>query len=225
MAEQRHSRRRFLKYAGVGIVATAAGAGYLTKNYWYPLTQSTISKPTETISPVTNEPPVLNSSPPPTSRELPTNPPATLSPPKSPMSEDEKMVRELLEKDWVAAFNSNNLDRMLSLYTEDVTLFAEPSFSYRGLRGDHSLSWHYNYNFSHHWGIIYYKIVTVNISDNKAEALSYLTVDKGAETQMGLSEYSRYKLRKITEITKGRTTTKLPKPIWRIYDEYEVWIY
>jgi len=149
-----------------------------------------------------------------------TSTPSSLSPMYSPsptststpseiesMSEDEKRVREFLEKDWVEAFNSNNLDRMLSLYTEDVTLFSEPSYSYSGLRGDHSLSWHYSYNFSNHWRIVYYRIATVNISDNKAEALSYVTVDKGPGTTMGLSEYSQYKLRKITEITKGRITT------------------
>jgi hypothetical protein len=53
MAEKPHSRRRFLKYAGAGVLAAAAGIGYLTKDYWSsnvptPTTPSPTSLPTET---------------------------------------------------------------------------------------------------------------------------------------------------------------------------------
>jgi len=200
------------------IIGAAIAGGVVAAITWYKLsTPSLFSTPTLSSSPMLTTSP----SPTPTSTPSSSPTPSVIPPPTETISEDEKMVREFLEKDWVETFNSNNLDRMLSLYTEDAMLFSEPSYSYRGLRGDHSLSWHYNYNFSHHWRIVYYKIAAVNISDNKAEVLSYVTADKGPGTTMGLSEYSRYKLRKITEITKGRVT----KPIWRIYDEYDAWAY
>lgn len=56
MSEKRHSRRKFLKYAGVGVVAAAAGIGYLTRDYWNPrvpnpTTPSPTMLPTETSTP------------------------------------------------------------------------------------------------------------------------------------------------------------------------------
>jgi len=53
MAAKPHSRRRFLKFAGVGVVAVAAGIGYLARDYWSPsmpspTTPSPTSLPTET---------------------------------------------------------------------------------------------------------------------------------------------------------------------------------
>ena len=53
MSEKGRSRRKFLKYAGVGVVAAAAGIGYLTRGYWSPsvpnpTTQSPTFLPTET---------------------------------------------------------------------------------------------------------------------------------------------------------------------------------
>jgi ketosteroid isomerase-like protein len=210
------SRRGFLRYAAAGIVAAAVAGG----SYYY-ITQKPAGIPS-TISPTsaTPSPTGTTSCISPLPSPFPT--PTTPTIPSSPMSEDEKMARQLLEKDWVAAFNSENLDRILSLYTEDATLLADPGYYYKGLRGDHSLSWHFTYFFGRHDRVVSSRVVSLNILDNKAEAFSY--VDVTWEGQVA-SEHSQYKLRKITEITKDRITTKLPKPIWRIYDEHESWIY
>jgi len=56
MVEKPHSRRKFLTYAGAGVVAAAAGIGYLTRDYWSPTvpsstTTSPTASPPETSTP------------------------------------------------------------------------------------------------------------------------------------------------------------------------------
>jgi hypothetical protein len=65
MVEQKHSRRRFLKYAGAGVVAAAAGIGYLWKDKLYSLTE-TILSPKPTITPTITQTPTPTLTPSPT---------------------------------------------------------------------------------------------------------------------------------------------------------------
>jgi len=126
MVEKPLSRRRFLKYIGVGIVAVAAGTGYLAKDYWYPIIQeeydmlynrlfsSPIPTASSTATHTVMESPVLvpTTSPMPSPTETPTS---------SVPTEEEQKIREILAY-YANVWTKGDMARIISLYTDDAVL-------------------------------------------------------------------------------------------------------
>jgi len=211
MTEQKQSRRRFLKHVGAGIFAAAAVLGYLTRDYW-----GSLLKSTSTSTPTTHQTQQPTTTDNLTSTETTTT--ATnaseITTTTEAISEDEILIKKLLEEDWVNAYNSENIEGILSLYTDNATLMVRTGqYLYNGKRGAKGIINHYSYHTTHHSRVHNYEIEDLKISGDKANVLStYAWTSSG----LGLSGLSQYELVKITEETKDRTTYKLSKPIWKI---------
>ena len=212
------SRRKFI-YAGVGLTA-AAGIGYFTKDYWLPQQEQILTPlptSTPTISQSTQQ--TVTETPTPTLTETTTSTPIETTTTTEEMSEDELAVRKLLEEDWVGAFNSEDIQGMLDLYDDDdatvTTWMGQYVF---GKDRNWSLYGYYEWSAKVNARVHNYKITMLKISGKNADVSStYSYFAPGAGYNMTVTH--QLKLIKITEITKGKVTTKLPKPIWKILYE------
>jgi len=150
----------------------------------------------------------------PTLSSTPTETTTAMSTSTQPMSEDEIMIRDLLEKQWVEAYNSHDIEKILRLYTDNASLIVRGGqYAYQGLKGENGIYWHYWWHRENNSRLLNYKIKSVDIAGDKAKVYATygFTCNKAS-----LSGIRQYELVKITKITKGNVTTRLPKPMWKI---------
>ena len=205
------SRRKFL-YAGIG-AAAVAGMGYLTKDYWLPSPQgltpesATIStspqSPQQTFTDTPTVPQIE------TSTSIPTEKATTII----EMSEDEVLIRELLEEEWVQAYNAENKEQILNLYTSDATLDFTVRANKNILKGRQQITYNYKWLRDYNARIENFKILKLEISENKAEVSSKYSWFSAKVGGMGFSDFQ---LVKTDSITRGNREWKLEKPVWRI---------
>ncbi len=223
MAEKKHSRRRFLKYVGAGIVAATAGICYLTKDYWYSRIQEAYKEFYTRMFPERSSTTTTTAS---TTTETQTpsiiqSPSATVTPtptPKEQMSEDEIMIRGVLAA-WRDLYNPGKTGNTLGVYTDDAVLdFGCSSDRVGSFTGSAEISAFISGRVAEDDCKMANQIIeTLRIQDNEAYVVCY----EDLMTSRGTARWlSKFKLRKISEIRRGASTFKLPKPLWKIQDEY-----
>ncbi|MCJ7634518.1 hypothetical protein MUP77_19265 [Candidatus Bathyarchaeota archaeon] len=217
------SRRKFL-YAGAGIAAVV-GIGYLTKDYWHPIIQEEYKEvyrrlfpeASPTITPTTT---AVTETPTPVPTQSPTSTVTPTETSTGQMSEDEVMIRELFHV-WQEALNSGNENNLGNLYTDKATVdfgcSSTRAVVVRGL-GEIIINYHH-LAAEHHLRVDRFVISELKIQGNKARVLGNydLTINGGTFVK----QITRHSLLKATEIKRGSSTLKLPKPLWwKISEEY-----
>lgn len=222
MTHQFDRRKFFIVVASFA----AAAFGIVTSDYWYPTMKRAYmeiyarSFPESVPAPIST----VIITPEETSTLTPTSPTTltTQTPtPTEAMSEDEVMVRGLLS-DWVEAFNGKNTTNILNLYTEDAKVYFFFQHSLRDeYKGRAELSWYFAWHAAHESKINNFTVRELRITNDQARMSGfYYLIFSG---QPGCISNFEYELVKISEISRGQTKFKLPKPIWRIsYETFDV---
>ncbi|MBS7622746.1 hypothetical protein KEJ39_03615 [Candidatus Bathyarchaeota archaeon] len=215
-------RRRFL-YASVGAIAVA-GLGYLTKDYYdsslkefYEKTSQTFQRPSPTPT-ITHTYETLTSpeqTPSFSATETPT-PEDTIAP--AEQSEDETMIKELMVS-WRNLYSTGNVSSTGNVYTLDATVnFGCSKTGVSKLVGSNMIaSFIRGLYVAQRGKMDNQRIIELRIEGNEAYVVSYedLKMNRG-----NVKMLSRFRLKRISEIKHGHSTMKLPKPIWKIRDEY-----
>jgi len=211
--------------AGVGFAA-AAGVSYFTEKSWQPSVQEAYEKlfnwlfpaPSPTLTPtvITTPPetatPTLTPSPTPAPTETPT-------PTSETMSEDEVMIRSLLDE-WVEDINSGNEGGIAMLYTSDAKIFFfnRTDQLQQEFKGYYEISWWFRWCANNHVRITNFLISELEILNDAAKVSGYYHISFGRGGP-GVPSSFKFELKKISKIISGTQEFKMAKPRWRIYYE------